>query len=137
MERSDEIRDVMLRYYEAAQGGYGEAGSAFVSQRPGVVVIGSDPGEIWDGASYNHAMQAQAEAMGGAIPVFPGNLQAFREGSVAWAIDQPVFRIGDEEQLGTRATVILHQEGEEWKIVHLHLSVGVANDEAFGFELPE
>ncbi len=135
MEQSEDIRQIMLRYYEAAQNGYGDVGSAFVSAHPDVVVFGSDPTEIWDGAGYNAAMRSQAQAMGGAIPVYPGNPRAFREGTVGWVIDQPTFRLDEETHLQTRATVILHQEAGDWKIVHLHLSVGVTNADAFGQEL--
>jgi ketosteroid isomerase-like protein len=135
MERSDEIREVIERYYRAAQAGYGEDASAFVSKLEGVVAIGSDPDEWWDGQVYNATMRAQAEAMGGSIPIYPGDIQAFREGSVGWVVDRPTFRF-DGFEVPARVSAVLHEEDGGWKIVHLHLSVGVSNEEALGEELP-
>ena len=136
MERSPEIEEFAERYYQAARDGYGPAADAFISQRAEVVVIGSDPDEWWDGPGYNAAMRAQAEAMGGSIPIHTGDLRAYREGSVGWIIDRPTFHFGDGNDAHARVTAILHEEGGAWRIVHLHLSVGVANEEALGQELP-
>jgi ketosteroid isomerase-like protein len=136
MERSDEIRELIQSYYRAAQAGYGDDASALVSKQDGVIVIGSDPDEWWDGEGYNRAMRAQAEAMGGAIPIQHGDIQAYREGSVAWVVDRPTFRFDDGTEVPARASIILHQEHGGWKIVHLHLSMGIPNEEALGEELP-
>ena len=136
MERSPEIEEFAERYYQAARDGYGPAAGEFVSQRDGTLVIGSDPDEWWDGPAYNAAMRAQAEAMGGAIPIFSTELRAFREGSVGWIVDRPVFRFDDGVDVPARVTAIVHDEGGVWRIVHLHLSVGVPNEEAIGQELP-
>jgi hypothetical protein len=136
MERSDEIRDVLARYYRAAQAGYSDDAGKFVSQAADVIVVGSDPDEWWDGASYNRSMRAQAQALGGSIPIYPGDIQAFREGSVGWAVDRPTFRFDDGVEVPARASVVLHLEDEGWKIVHLHLSMGVSNEAALGEELP-
>lgn len=136
MERSPEIEEFAKRYYQAARDGYGAAANDFVSDNAEVVVIGSDPDEWWDSAGYNAAMRAQSDAMGGSIPIYSTDLKAYREGSVGWIIDRPVFRFGEGMDAPARLTAILHDEGGQWKIVHLHLSVGVPNEDVLGQELP-
>lgn len=136
MERSPEIKEFAERYYQAARDGYGASANDFVSQTAEVVVIGSDPDEWWDGPGYNAAMRAQAEAMGGSIPIYATELRAYREGSVGWIVDRPVFRFDDGNEAEARVTAILHDEDGVWRIVHLHLSVGVPNEEVLGQELP-
>jgi ketosteroid isomerase-like protein len=39
-------------------------------------------------------------------------------------------------QVPARVSVVLQREAGDWKIVHLHLSVGIPNEEALGEELP-
>jgi hypothetical protein len=55
----------------------------------------------------------------------------WEEGSVGYAIDQPRFVMPDGSYLPTRLTGVLHLEGEAWKVVHLHFSVGVPDEDAF------
>jgi hypothetical protein len=136
MERSPELEEFAKRYAQAARDGYGVAAADFVSERAEVVVIGSDPDEWWDGAGYNRAMRAQADAMGGSIPIYLTDMQAYREGSVGWIVGRPVFRFGEGQEAESRLTAVVHDEGGRWKIVHLHLSVGVPNEDVLGQELP-
>lgn len=135
MERSAEIREVIERYYQAYQRGDFDAAEGFVSSRDGVLVIGSDPDEWWDADGYNRAMRAQGRELGGIIPVYPGDIRAYREGSVAWAVDRPTFRLEDGTEVQGRLSVVLHREQDAWKVVHLHLSFGVPNEEVLGGEL--
>ena len=81
-------------------------------------------------------MRAQAEAMGGSLPIYSTNLEAYRESSVGWIVDRPTFRFDDGSEVQARLTAIVHDEGGHWKLVHLHLSLGVSNEEALGQELP-
>jgi hypothetical protein len=135
MEASSEIREFVERYYAAARAGHDADAKALISQREGVLMIGSDPREWWDGAGFARAMRAQAEEVGGSIPIYAGDVQAFREGSVSWAADRPTFRMGEGREIPARISMVMHLEGDAWKIVHLHLSVGVANEDTVGQEL--
>ena len=47
MEPSEELRRVVIRFFEALRGGDGEAVSNRVSRRPGFERFGSDPDEMW------------------------------------------------------------------------------------------
>lgn len=62
----------------------------------------------------------------------PGLLECFEEGSVGWCQDNPVAVMPDGSVLHTRMTAVFHLEGVAWKIVQLHFSFGIANEETFG-----
>ena len=135
MEQSDELSDLTLRFYEATATGDLSFLERYVSRREGTVFVGTDPGEWWEGfEAFMEAMRAQAEAMGGSgLQIVPGQLQAYREGNVGWAIDRDAsFRLPDGRQIPFRSSVIFLNEDGEWKVVHLHASIGVKNEEMFG-----
>jgi hypothetical protein len=46
------------------------------------------------------------------------------------ALDKPSFVLPNGARLPTRLTAVLHQEEGEWKVVHLHFSVGVPDEHA-------
>ena len=81
-------------------------------------------------------MQAQLQEMRAAgIELVPGEVQAYREGSVGWAADRPTFRLPDGTTLPARLTAVFHREDGAWKMVQSHASFGVRNEEAIGEEL--
>lgn len=62
----------------------------------------------------------------------PGQLQAYREGSVGWVIDRASFQLPDGTEVPFRNSAVFLQENGEWKVVHVHASIGVRNEELFG-----
>ncbi len=135
MEHSDELRDLTLRFYEAATTGDLSFFDRHVSRQEGTVFIGTDPNEWWEGfEAFVEAMRAQVEAMGdGGLQIAAGQLQAYREGSVGWVIDRDAsFRLPDGREIPFRSTLVFRREDGEWKLVHLHSSIGVSNEEIFG-----
>ena len=97
--------------------------------------VGTDPDEWWEGfVAFREAMAAQSEAMGG-MQIVPGQLQAYREGDVGWVVDRDAsFRLADGRQIPFRSTLIFRREAGEWRLVHLHSSLGVRNEKMFGEE---
>jgi hypothetical protein len=49
MEQSDELRDLMLRIYEAINTGDLSFFERHVSRQEGAVFVGTDPNEWWEG----------------------------------------------------------------------------------------
>jgi ketosteroid isomerase-like protein len=99
------------------------------------VFVGTDPNVWWEGfEALREAMRAQAEAMGsGGLQIVSGQLQAYREGSVGWAVDRDAsFRLPDGTEIPFRNTVVFLQEDSEWKLIHGHSPIGVSNEEMFG-----
>jgi hypothetical protein len=97
---------------------------------PGVSVIGTAPGEghddreSWIETYAKLIPDAGLRLEGGPEP------RGFAEGSVGFAVDEPRFVLPDGSFLPARLTAVLRQEDEQWKVVHLHLSVGVPDEDA-------
>ena len=134
MERCMELEDLTRRFYQSLSGG----DITFLEQhlsRGACVLIGTAPEEWWD--DYRSAVDAirlQMEKVGDALTLVADGLQAYRYGDVGWIADKPKFRLGSTE-VPCRHTAVFIREGGEWKIVQQHLSIGVANEAAFGAEL--
>ena len=136
MQRSDELKSIVLSLYQAASRG----DVSFFEQnlsRDGVTMIGTDPNEWWSGhAEVVRVYRAQSEELGGGINLTPGDdLEAYIEGSVGWTADRPSFQLPDGSRFPARVTFVFHQEDGQWKVVQAHFSVGVPNEEAFAQEL--
>jgi hypothetical protein len=46
------------------------------------------------------------------------------------------FELADGTQIPFRSTLVFRREEGEWKLVHLHSSLGVRNEEMFGEDVP-
>jgi hypothetical protein len=135
MEQSDELRDLTLRFYEAITTDDLSFLERHVSRQEGAVFVGTDPNEWWEGfEAFVEAMRAQAEAMGGGgLQIVPGQLRAYRQGSVGWTIDRDAsFRLPDGTEIPFRNSAVFLEEDGEWKLIHAHTSIGVRNEELFG-----
>jgi hypothetical protein len=102
------------------------------SRQPGVLAIGTDPEEWWEGyetiARITEAFFLEA---GGPLQIIPGDLNAFEEGRVGWAADNGKLRLPNGREVPIRLTVVVHFEDGDWKIVQQHSSIGVSNAELF------
>jgi len=138
MEDAPELEQLTLRFYEAI--GRGDAGLAreLTSSQRGVLGIGSDPNEWWEGAGTIAAhIKAQLEALGGELNVVHGAPHAYQEGSVGWISDRAAaLRMENGTEVPFRFTAVFHKEDGDWKIVQFHTSVGVLNENAVGKALP-
>jgi len=132
MNPSAEIRDAVLRFYEAVATGDVSTLERLISRERGVLAIGSDPNEWWAGYdAIQQAFKAQFQETG-ARQVHPGDLNAFVEGTVGWAADRRTMRLASGKELTIRETMLFHQEDGEWKLVQFHASVAVPNAELTG-----
>jgi hypothetical protein len=136
MERSPELRDLTLRLYDAmAKGDIGFFRDR-VSRQPGVVCIGTDPAQWWEGQdAFVQALGAEMQGMGGGFPVTPGDPQAYRAGSTGWAADRFTINVPGGPSIPIRLTVVYELVGADWQIVQWHGSVGIGNEEVVGEEL--
>jgi len=129
MEESAEVKAAMLRYYDAITSGNAKAMEQFFTRQDGALLIGMDPTEWWEGHdTIIEVWTMQFAVMEGGFPMRSTDLRAYSEGSVGWAVDRPVFTLQDGSDAPFRLTVILHKEGDDWKVVHSHASFGVGND---------
>ncbi len=135
MERSDELRELMLRFYDAMSSGDTEFVDRHFSRDPDVRAIGTDPQEWWSGPRVVEVFKEQLDAMGGRMPLRPGDPEAYVEGSVGWVADRGAFHLPDGMEVPVRLTAVFHQEDGQWRVVQAHASIGVGNQEAIGVDL--
>ena len=127
METSVELKNAVLGLYESMSKGDVSAIESLFSRQTGVLAIGSDPNEWWSGYdTIVQAFKAQSQEIG-TKQIKAGDINAFVEGTVGWASEQRTIKSGKEMSL--RHTFIFHKEDGEWKIVQLHVSIGVPNTE--------
>ena len=87
----------MLRFYDAVSAGDLSFMDRWVSSQPEVLLIGTDPNEWWtDLAVAREVFKAQAQA---GIKAVPGDIVAFREGTVGWVADRPKFLLADGTEI--------------------------------------
>lgn len=137
MQESPELRQMMERFYAAMAASDTDWFTGALSPSPGTVAIGSDPAEWWEGgAAVREACAAQLEAgMGGAV-LEPTRLSAYEDGGIGWAADEPRLTLRGERIGSLRLTVVFDREDGGWRIVQLHTSIGVPNEQSIGMALP-
>ena len=138
MQQSPELKDLIVQFFQAAVAG----NTAFVdraySRQPGTLQIGTDPTEWWQGwETITGIWRSQMEALGGGMPVFAEEVQAWREGDVGWVAVNGAIRVPEQSDTPLRFTAVLHREDGTWKIVQGHGSIGVSNEETTFGKLPE
>ena len=63
------------------------------------------------------------------VKIVPGNINAYSEGSVGWAVDEPRFVFTSGSEVSIRMTLVFHLEDENWTMLQAHCSLGVPNSE--------
>jgi hypothetical protein len=135
MQQSAELRELVLQTYAAMASGDTSFYEHHLARYDGVLVIGSDPDEWWVGYDrINAVYQAQLREMGG-VSVVGSDPQAYRHGDAGWVADRPKFRLPDGSEIPIRITMVFAREGEDWKLVQQHISIGVPNQEVVGQDL--
>jgi ketosteroid isomerase-like protein len=133
VEQSPDLKDVMLRYYEAVSQGDAAFMDRILSSQCEVLIVGTDPNEWWtDPTTINQTLKSQAQA---GIKVVSGDLLCYREGSVGWVADRARFVLADGSEVPLRFTAVFRQEDHEWRLVQAHASIGVPNVEVVGTDL--
>ena len=129
MEPSEELRQVVIRLFDALRDGDEEAVSNRISRLPGFLRFGSDPDEMWlDGEEATRVWIQQMREMGGYPWSGPDEIHAMSEGTVGWVAAKAEFPAIDEI-VEYRCTCVFHLEHGEWKLVQWQSSVPTTNEE--------
>jgi len=132
MEQSTELKELYLRCCEAQSSGDYSFFERHFSQKDGVVAIGTDPTEWWDGyATITRVFKAQLKETGG-FEILAGTPQAYSDGSVGWVAGQPTVKLQDGTEIPVRLTAVFQREQKDWKIVQWHFSMGISNEDSIG-----
>lgn len=129
MNESSEVRDAMLRFYDRMSVGDVASFDSIVSDHPATVVIGTAPGER---VTERNRLRFGFETEG--VGMTPGPIQAFATHDLGWVLDEPVMSFPDGSRMSTRLTAVFLREPVGWRMVHMHVSVGVPDDEVLALQ---
>ena len=125
MEESAAVRDAVLDFYKGVTSKAVERFDDLVSGEATTLVIGTAPGE-W--VTERSRLRFGFEVEG--LTLEPGQRpMGWREGSIGWFVDEPYYGFPGGGGMRTRLTAIVREEAGRWKIVHMHVSVGVPDEE--------
>jgi adenylate cyclase len=108
------------------------------SHSSGTQFIGPDPNEWWEGFEKISAIgrtQFSEMATLSDVSVVADEILAWKEGTVGWIAVRCRITLGDLAPQDARVTIIVHEEGAYWKVVHVQLAFTVTNEEAVGLDL--
>jgi ketosteroid isomerase-like protein len=133
VEPAPELRDLLLRLYEAIVAAETDFLDDLVSREDGALLVGTDQTEWWLGyEQITSTWGAQLRELAGRRKLEPGNPVAFRSGDVGWVADEPHFEIAGGASGSLRLTAVFQRERGGWKLVQAHASFPVANEEVAG-----
>jgi hypothetical protein len=124
MAASAEIRDTVLELYRRMLAGESDEANDLISRDPALVFIGSAGEWIDDQATLRSGTQVAGEGLvAGPHPV------AWADGDMGFFADQPSWLFADGTKAEMRLSAVLRREDPGWRIVHVHMSVAVPDDE--------
>ena len=131
------IRTLVERYAEAVRTGDLDTVAELIDDGEEVLVIGTDPEEWWKGRdTVLGVYRVQQAEMGDQVGVSTLDLEMSEEiGDVGWFAGRIRLQVPTGE-LPLRVSGTARRRGEEWRIVHLHVSVGAENWATTGLDLP-
>jgi ketosteroid isomerase-like protein len=128
MQPCDELKNIVLHHYgKFDSNGQAETIHATYSLQEGVVIIGNDPEEWVENRKGLKAWMTEGSSVKAEITV--QNIKAMCEGSVGWTMDRVTVKFPNGVEVPIRHTRIFHKEDGGWRMVHLHASIPVPNDE--------
>ena len=131
MERSAELKDIILAAFEDYSSDNASLIERHTSRQAGVRLIGTDPNEWFEGEQAAEVLKREAQDPSFRVSALD-ELEVLAEGSVGWASGRPTWMLEDGTEIPSRWTAVFHQEDGEWKMVQAHTSVGVPDEQLFG-----
>jgi hypothetical protein len=124
MAPSREITETMLEFYRRMLAGEADEANDLISFDPALVFIGS-AGEWVDDQD---ALRTGRLEPGEGLLVGP-EPKAWARGDVGYFVDQPTWLFGDGSKAEMRLSAVLQREADGWRIVHVHQSVAVPDNQ--------
>lgn len=126
MQESSGIRQAMHRFFDRLSAGDVAAFYELVELGEATMVLGTAPGEI---VTEEVRLRFGFEAEG--LELAPGlEHGSWEEGTIGWYVGEPIVTLPDGSKQAWRMTTIWRRPADDgWKLVHMHASVGVPDDE--------
>jgi ketosteroid isomerase-like protein len=131
MTQPSELADVVQRLHEAFATGDVDAIKRMTSDDEGAVAIGTDHDEWREGRNEIKA-HLRKQFAAGQMRVNPDNPRIDQAGDVRWFADRPALVTPHGHDTPFHVTGVSRREGDEWKLIQSHASIGVPNAQAFG-----
>ena len=130
MRRSSELEQLVTDWFAAASSGDTSIVERHVSSDEAVRLVGSDPVEwLRGGRDVARFLAGEVEGAAGNVRFAPSDTEAFEEGTVGWAATKLTITLPDGKRISPRWTSVFHREGDVWRFVQTHASIGVPNDQ--------
>jgi hypothetical protein len=124
MAPSPEVRDTVLEMYRHMLAGESDEANELISRDPALVFIGSAGEWIDDQETLRAGTQVAGEGLeAGPSPI------GYANGDVGWFADQPSWLFADGTRAEMRLTAVPQHETAGWRIVNVHMSVAVPDDQ--------
>jgi hypothetical protein len=124
VEPSTAVRDAWLAFCDRLSAGDVASFDRLVSGHPATVVIGTAPGEVVrERAKLRFGFETEG------IGLRPTAPDAYADGTLGWLTDDATFTFPDGSTMDTRMTAVFLLEEGDWRLVHMHASVGVPDEE--------
>jgi ketosteroid isomerase-like protein len=128
----DELSLIIREWYYAASEGKVESFLSFFHQNESTTYIGTDPHELWYGFDQIKENVEENFRRYGKWTVMSKNLQVHRVGDAAVFTDEVELSArygGSSIAEDARMSGILTMQNGTWKILHVHFSFGISNQE--------
>ncbi|HET9681582.1 MAG TPA: nuclear transport factor 2 family protein [Candidatus Limnocylindrales bacterium] len=124
MAPSSEITATMLEFYRRMLAGEADAANDLISRDPAIVFIGSAGEWVDDQDTLRSGKLEPGEGV-----VAGPSPSAWARGDVGFFVDQPTWVFGDGSKAEMRLSAVLQREPDGWRIVQVHQSVAVPDDQ--------
>ncbi len=121
----------VTEYFDALVSGDVERLAEMMSAAEYYVKIGTDAGEVVEGGDNAFEYYRHHAASAQDFTIAYEKLDVRERGGVAWFYTRQRWRLawrGAREELAMRMTGVLEKEGDRWKFVQIHASVGLPVD---------
>jgi hypothetical protein len=116
---SPELEAQLRSWLEAKMRGDRAGIASMLSRDSGVLAIGTDQDEWFEGANEFVRIHTEGGAFEGKI----FSIRAHTEGNAAWAAIRATLALEDQRTLPIRLSLVLIDVGEQWLIVQSHASI--------------
>lgn len=130
VQRSPEVEAAYVRLLEAWSTGDVDGSMQLGAGGEADTLIGSGLGHFFSGDGTFSALAPMAKAFHKVgMRVAPGDPLGYADGTTGWVVDHPVWHTAAGSTAGTRMTLIYRQVDGDWKLVHMHHSIGIPDEQ--------
>lgn len=128
MERSPEVEQLAVAWLAGMKAGDPVAVASIFVAHEATTVIGNGADQWFTGDRYTRMRLDQSLGENGGIPFEPGSPVGWAAGDTGWFADQ-VTIVFPAKTIPLRMTGVAAREAGTWKLVQLHVSAAVSDED--------